>query len=260
MICVDIHLLYVKWIPNGAIVPDHITQSAEVIGKGVKTQTDRRSKHWNLNFLKHRDRNTDQTGWRHISNTSALFCFPLSVHLSTYEQYISHMYSVRTMDNLTLLEKCVESSHHTETSRAGKGKTASRQQAGARWASPPPDHTELTLKYNHISLHKKINLWIVQVPHLAADALKAKHSASSRKWKQKLTWWILCEDRQSLTSHWLHGERVLARRRHRLIFYTLNHSQLFVQSERHLERAVSTFSLLSPSLKFRSYCHLGPAV
>ena len=37
MICVDIDLLYVKWTPNGAIVPDHVTQSAEVIGKGGRT-------------------------------------------------------------------------------------------------------------------------------------------------------------------------------------------------------------------------------
>lgn len=66
---------------------------------------------------------------------------------------------------------------------------------------------------------------------------KASASFRSRRSENTLTRWRLCEHGQRLTPHWLHGEWVLARRRHSLVFYTPVHRELLVQSERHLHTA-----------------------
>lgn len=49
MICVNVDLNYVKLIPNGAIVPDQIPKSAEVIGSGLKRSNHKQMKtnNWN---------------------------------------------------------------------------------------------------------------------------------------------------------------------------------------------------------------------
>lgn len=44
----------------------------------------------------------------------------------------------------------------------------------------------------------------------------------------RLTGRGFCEDRQHLTPHRLHGEGVLAGGRHRLVFQTFDHRQLFI--------------------------------
>lgn len=69
---------------------------------------------------------------------------------------------------------------------------------------------------------------------------KNKFTPSHTSRRPQLTRWRLREDCERLTSNWLHGERVLARGGHRLIFYPLNLSQLLVQGERHLGRTASS--------------------
>lgn len=190
--------------------------------------------HWNKNSHIRRDRNTDQTGWKQFP-TDRLSSVCHWVSLIHCEQYISHMYSVRTVDNLTL---CLEFTTHREKqgrqkkdcARRASGTKSSKMGASATW----PHRTYLLAQtQTDISRHRKrINEFVVCHEHLVLQLRCWIQTHST--WKQQLTWWVLSEDRQRLTAHWLHGEGVLARCGHRLIFYTLYHSQLFVQSERHL--------------------------
>lgn len=88
-------------------------------------------------------------------------------------------------------------------------------------------------------------------------AWEKKPSASSwsRAFKSKLTRRRLCEHGQCLTPHWLHGERVLTRRRHSLVFQTPIHRELLVQSERYLQRAQMLFNLKQNKTMFDEDMH-----
>lgn len=95
-------------------------------------------------------------------------------------------------------------------------------------------------------VHNKHKLHTKQELYLGPSADRTHHrkpstSSWSKGFKSTLTGWRLCEHGQRLTPHCLHGERVLARRRHGLAFYSPIHRELLVQSERHLQRAQMQF-------------------
>lgn len=73
--------------------------------------------------------------------------------------------------------------------------------------------------------------------------MKPSTLSLSRSFKSALTGWRLSEHGQRLAPHCLHGERVLARRWHSLVFYTPIHRKLLVQSERYLHRAQMLFHI-----------------
>lgn len=79
-------------------------------------------------------------------------------HLST----VNSTFLICILLGLWTTSHSIESSQHTETSRAGKRKTAREEQAvqrAAGWVPQPPDHTELTswLKHKQI-FHIKENV------------------------------------------------------------------------------------------------------
>lgn len=127
-------------------------QSADVIGSGlkkVKPQTNHWLiiKHWNKkNRHICRDRSTDQTGWRQISDRPALSVFRWVFTNPLCAFIINAPLGLWT--NSHSREKLLRV-HNTETSgtdKRGRDCAWRRQNAHgvARWTPPPSDYTELT--------------------------------------------------------------------------------------------------------------------
>lgn len=168
MICVDIDLLYVKWIPKWGplcLIRYSICWGDWQWTEKVKPQTNdwQKIKHWNWKFpyslrQKHRS-DWMKTNFR--QNSSLLFSIECSlIHV---EQYISYMYSVRTVDNLTLWEF---TTHGDKRGRQGKDcawrqascKKSSRTGAFATWSH----RTYLwALIQTDISHHRKLIIQLV---------------------------------------------------------------------------------------------------
>lgn len=161
--------------------------------------------HWNENPpFDSRDRNTGQSGWRQIP---APFCF------FPHRVFAHPLWTARQQPQFT--------AHRDKQGR---------QEEECAWIEQG-----CTKSSGDEHLHRPTTRDLPPRCHA-----KNKFTPSHTSRRPQLTRWRLREDCERLTSNWLHGERVLARGGHRLIFYPLNLSQLLVQGERHLGRTASS--------------------
>lgn len=224
MMRVDIDIdLYYTWGLNGAIVPDHVSSllrwltvdwNGRSTNKRLALRSNTETKFPSQIEMETQTRLDEDKSLSGQLSSVFLECSLIHCALPTCTRDCGPPH---TQGN-------VLRAHHTQR-QAGQARERLHKTASCtnKWFKKDgPLHHLIT---QNLPLGSGTNRLFTSQNETAALSANTWHPQNE---KQRLTWWVLCEDRQHLTRHRLHDERVVARRQHRLVFDTVDHSQLFI--------------------------------